>query len=234
MAPNNKRTYSSRDKKQTAFAQESQRKRSKVNQDDDDDYLRQPGDPPRGRPQTSSSSLKKAKFSGPVSFTSDDASSPAPKRKSPSIFDKALANYGKLKSVKSKQFNIHGSREEFQNTMSDPTRTKKTNGGATSRYLPTPPSDADSQRSNNFSTIFPGLGGRGHSVVSGRGLGVQTRPSMMSALEPKTSKTAEKTTKYEEPQGPYIPRQYEADKSLAPRRDVCGNDLSSKSEQAKL
>jgi hypothetical protein len=239
MAP--KRTYSKRTA-QTPLAQQIHRKRHKLDQGDAE--LSWPGDPPRGRPQTSTSSTtRKVKFGGPVSFPDDgdgdddivNTEEDSSKAKTSSLFDKALN--GKLKPVKPRQPNIHGSREDFQNTMIDPNRSKKSNAGATSSYLPTPPSDVESQQTKNFNTIFPGLAGRGPSVLNGTKFGAKHKQSTSIFDREETSKSvssADEVMKDDEPKEPYVQKQYEADKISVPRRDICGNRLSSKSRIAAL
>jgi hypothetical protein len=242
MAP--KRTYSRRTT-QTPLAQDLHRKRHKLDQGDAE--LSWPGYPPRGRPQASTlSTARKTKFGGPVSFADDgdggdggddivDTAEDSSKAKTSSVFDKVLN--GKLKPVKPRQPSIHGSREDFQNTMTDPNRTKKSNAGATSRYLPTPPSDVESKQAKSFNTIFPDLVGRGPGVFNGTKFGAKHKQSTSIFDREETSKSvssADGTMKDDEPKEPYVQKQYEADRISAPRRDICGNRLSSKSKIAAL
>ena len=240
-----KRTYSQRGRPPNTLAQELLRKRSKLYGNDNE--LSWP--PPTGtRPQkpsssssSSSSSLRNVKFSGPVSLpdnndddmdTNEEDSS---KSKTSSMFDKALK--GKLKSVTRKQPNIHGSREDFDKTMVDPKRAKKSNAGAAGKYLPTPPSDVENQHAKKFDMMFPGLKCRGLSVLGGDGFGGrggQSKSGFGRLKESDKSKFFDTVLKEEEPKRLYVRKQYEAENVSVPRRDICGNRLSSKSELAKM
>ncbi|KAF2823598.1 hypothetical protein CC86DRAFT_356348 [Ophiobolus disseminans] len=228
MAPQKKRTYSKYDKKSAARAQESPNKRVKGTEDDDE--LRLPGDPPRGRSQTSSKSMRdRPRYKGPISFGDDDSmdiDSVPNERKRLSVLDKFANGKGKSQPINRNQPNIYGSREDFQSTMNNPNRPKKTNAGSTSRYLPTPPSDVERQQLGSSNKFSVGMNGHGSSVT--------TKPSKSTPTPTKASRPFEDIVNYDEPKQLYVPRQYKADKSPAPRRDICGNRLTGKSEQAEL
>jgi hypothetical protein len=211
-----KRTYSISDKKR----EELRRKRLKGD-DDDNNELRWPGDVPRARPQQSSSLLRS--FGGPVSFDIDsgtDKSDTALKDNNhlSSLFGRALD--GKLNSIKPKQsYSIHGSREDFENTMN-----MKSGQRAARSHLLTPPTETQKQQGQRAKKFFPDQKEVAASLATHVTKPVWTR---------KKNNVVEKVVKPEEPKQPYIPKQYAAEKSSAPRRNCCGDRLSSKSKEAQ-
>lgn len=166
-----------------------------------------------------------------------DAEAPTTKSKGSalSLLDKALQ--GKLKPIKLNQPNIHGSRDDFVKTMNDPNRVKNNNAGATSKYhLPTPPSDLEGHHAKSFSKFFPNLKGHGSSLLSGSKYGIKPKSAKAVFGPPETSdsESSLEVEKNDAPKEPYVPKQYEVDKTPAPKRDICGNRLSSNSKLANL
>jgi hypothetical protein len=206
-----KRTYSSVDKRRA----ELERKRQ---QTDEHDELRLSGDPPRNSPLQSKLLLKPQlkKFGGPVSFPDEDSTSDTGPRNASglSVFDKALRR--NLKPLKRKQDNIHGSREDFVNTMHEQKKRKSSHEGTTHSYLPTPPVEVQKQQNEPAKQFKPAQ---------------VTKPAWIPNAK---SRIPERISACEEPRQPYVAKQFEADKSLAPRRDLTGGRLSSKSKEAKL
>lgn len=230
MAPQKKRTYSKHDKNGAALAQDFHRKR--IRGVEDDDELRLPTDTPRARPQSPFQPFnmkQKQKFKGPISFhdmlDNTETDSVPKKNKCLDVFDRVQAGKGKINPVSQKS-NIHGSREDFENTMSNPDRARKTNAGATSHYLPTPPSDNEKQQMKNFDRFLPGLKGRGSNVIP--------KPSAPKLTPTITSSIFEDIIMKEEPKQPYVPKKYTSKGSPAPRRDICGSRSTSDSDNAKL
>jgi hypothetical protein len=220
-----KRTYSTVDKRRGMREQDERRKRSKS---DEDDELNWPGGHASSRPLKSSLLLKKGlkKFGGPVSFPEDDEDSGIASKTTSrlSVLDRALG--GKLNLVKPKQNSIYGSREDFEKTIQAQSAKKSNEERTTSSYLPTPPievQEPQKQLANRFI-----LSTKEH--VANMLTQVTTpawRPSSKSEM-------SEKNLTHDEPKQPYIPKQFEADRSLAPHRDLTGSRLSSKSKEAKL
>jgi hypothetical protein len=214
-----KRTYSSMDKR----LEEQRRKRQKS---DGDDELRWPGNSSSGRPSKSTSLIKKQfkKYGGPVSIPDEDSDTASRVTDGHSVLDKALA--GKLKQVERKQDNIHGSREDFENTMHNQKKRKSSEEGRTQSYLPTPPVEIQKQQhqpANQFvSSMKPPAANTPTQVAT---------PAWMRWTQ---SKTQEKPLGCEESRQPYVPKQFEADKPHSPRRDLAGGRLSSKSKEAEL
>ncbi|KAF2032218.1 hypothetical protein EK21DRAFT_99100 [Setomelanomma holmii] len=228
-----KRTYSSFDRRRKELEQETHRKRPKS---DNEDELRWPQ-----RPQSSSLLLKKGlKPDGPPSDLEDDVVSNIAQRKNPiSLLDRALDS--KLKPTKNKQDGIHGSREEFEKTMQSRRAEKKNSPVPRSAYLPTPPSGAQTQQKKRMNSFFPALNGKAGEIVSKATKSVVTKPTPTPELAAKavmisteTSKVFETVIKCAEPEEPYQPKQYEADKVPAPRRDLSGDRLSRKSKEAGM
>ncbi|KAH7078291.1 hypothetical protein FB567DRAFT_631649 [Paraphoma chrysanthemicola] len=217
-----KRTYSSRFKKRGEYQREPSRKRSKGNSDDE---LHWPL-----RPQASAALLKKVlRPSQPQPDSEDELAANIARRKnSASILDRALG--GKLKTVKPKGQSIYGSREEFEATMQDQREEKKNNPKLNASYLPTPPSELQQQQTKHLNTFFPGLNGKAGKVISNISK-PKTKPpiptvSPTAIRATETSKVFEKIIKCAEPKEPYVPKQYEADRTPAPRRGLSGDRLS--------
>jgi hypothetical protein len=206
-----KRTYSSADKKRA----ELERKRQKT---DEHDELRSPCDPPRDSPLQPKLLLKPQlkRFDGPVSFLDEDLNSDTGPRNASglSVFDKVLG--GNSKPSNRKQYNIHGSREDFENMMHKQKKRKSSHEGTTHSYLPTPPVETQKQQNELAKQIKPAQ---------------VTKPAWTSIAK---SKMPERISAYGEPRQPYVAKQFEADKSLAPRKDLTGGRISSKSKEAKL
>jgi hypothetical protein len=225
-----KRTYSSRDKKREVYEQESRRKRTKG---DSEDELRLPG-----RPHSSASLLKKGLRPSlkQTDFEDDVVSNIAQRNKRSSILDRALD--GKLKSIKHKERNIYGSRKDFEVTMQDQRAEKKNNPRPSSSYLPTPPSELQLQQAKRLNAYFPRLNGQAGKLVSKMASPIiksATLPPTKPAVKPtKTLRILENIIKCAEPKEPYTPRKYDADKTPAPRRDLPGDRLSRKSKEAEL
>jgi hypothetical protein len=221
-----KRTYSTIDKRRGLFEQQEERRKRMKSEEDDE--LRWPGNSPRSRPLESSSLLKKGlkKYGGPVSFPEDEGDSDAtPKNTSRlSVFDKAFR--GKFKPVKPKQNNIYGSREDFGNTIHKQSSKKSTQERTTQSYLPTPPVEVQKTQSQLVGRFIPS---KEESAIY-----MPTQVTTPTWRLPTKSKMSEKIPKYDEPRQPYVPKQFEAEKSSAPRRELTGSRLSSESKEAKL
>jgi hypothetical protein len=220
-----KRTYSTIDKKRGMREQDERRKRSKS---DEDDNLHWPGGHQSSRPLESSSLLKKGlkKFGGPVSFPNDEEDSEIALKNTSrlSVLDRALG--GKLKLSQPKQNSIYGSREDFEKTIQVQSAKKSSDERTTPSYLPTPPGEVQKPQKQLTNRFIPSV----KEYVANLPTQVTTpawRPS------PK-SKMSEKIPAYHEPRQPYVPKQFEADRSLAPRTNLTGGRLSSKSKEAKL
>jgi hypothetical protein len=214
-----KRTYSSMDKR----LEEQRRKRQKS---DGDDELRWPGNSPSGRLSKSTSLLKKQfkKYGGPVSIPDEDSDTASRVTDGHSVLDKALA--GKLKQVERKQDNIHGSREDFENTMHNQKKRKASHEGTTRSYLPTPPVEIQKQQKQLANQFLPSL-----KVPAAN---TPTQVTTLAWTQGNKSKKEEKIIEHEEPRRPHVPKQFEADKSHSPRRDLAGGRISSKSKEARL
>jgi hypothetical protein len=206
-----KRTYSSVDKRRA----ELQRKRQKTS---DDNELRLPGDPPRDRPLQSKLILKPQikKFGGPVSIPNSDSNSETEPRNVSgfSVLDRALGE--NPKPPKRKKDSIHGSRDEFENMMREQKKQRSSHESTARSSLPTPPIEMQKQQNELAKKFKP-------TQV--------TKPAWTPAAK---SKMPERIRACEKPKQPYVAKQFEADKSLAPRRDLAGGRLSSKSIEAKL
>jgi hypothetical protein len=220
-----KRTYSTLDKKRGMREQDERRKRSKS---DEDDELNWPGGHTSSRPLKSSLLLKKGlkKFGGPVSLPEDDEDSEIASKTTSrlSVLDKALG--GKFNLVKPKQNSIHGSREDFEKTIQAQRAKRSSEERTTSSYLPTPPFEVQEPQKQLANRFIPSM----NEYVANMPTQVTTpawRPSPKSEM-------SEKNLAYDDPRQPYVPKQFEADRSLAPRRDLTDNRLSSKSKEAKL
>jgi hypothetical protein len=213
-----KKTYSSMDKR----LQEERRKRQKT---DGDDELRWPGESPSSRPSQSTALLKKGlrKFGGPVSFPDEDSDA-ASLTNGHSVLDKALD--GKFKQVKRKQDNIYGSREDFEDTMREQKKRRSSEEGRTQSYLPTPPVEIQKQQHQ--------LANQLRSSMKPPAANTPTQVTTPAWMRGTKSKTQEKPLECEESRQPYVPKQFEADKSYSPRRDLAGGRLSSKSKEAEL
>jgi hypothetical protein len=225
-----KRTYSSRDKKREVYEQESRRKRTKG---DSDDELRLPD-----RPHSAASLLNKGlKPSQQQSDPEDDVvSNIAQRNKRSSVLDRALN--GELKSIKPKERNIYGSRQDFEVTMQGQRAEGKNSPRPSSSYLPTPPSELQLQQTKRLNGYFPVLNGQAGKLVSKMARPIvksATLPPTKPAVKPtETLRVMENIIKCAKPKEPYTPRQYDADKTPAPRRDLPGDRLSRKSKEAKL
>ncbi|KAH5516048.1 hypothetical protein HBI31_006450 [Parastagonospora nodorum] len=212
-----KRTYS----QATKLREEARRKRCKSEEVDE---LRLP--PPRARLSQSSSLFQS--FRGPVSFDihsdSDNVDTAPANSNGSSVFDRALG--GKLKPVKPmRNHSIYGSREKFEATMNDQNFVKGSKQAARSQ-LPTPPTEIQKQQGQRASKFFPGL--QGAASLANQ----VTKPSWSrkEAIKP----PLEEVIKPDEPKQPYVPKQYIADKSCPPHRNICGDRLSSNSKEAQL
>jgi hypothetical protein len=212
-----KRTYS----QATKLREEARQKRCKSEEVDE---RRLP--PPRARLSQSSSLFQS--FRGPVSFDihsdSNNFDTAPVNSNGSSVFDRALG--GKLKPVKPmRNHSIYGSREEFEATMNDQNFVKGSKQAARSQ-LPTPPTEIQKQQGQRASKFFPGLQGAASLAKQ------VTKPSWSrkEAITP----PLEEAIKRDEPKQPYVPKQYIAEKSCAPHRNICGGRLSSKSKEAQL
>ncbi|KAH7078992.1 hypothetical protein BKA63DRAFT_408973 [Paraphoma chrysanthemicola] len=216
-----KRTYSSRFKRRGEYQHETSRKRSKG---DSDDELHWPL-----RPQASAALLKKGLRSPQPQPDSEDEllANIARRKNSVSILDRALG--GKLKTVKPKGQSIYGSREEFEATMQDQREEKKNSSKLNASYLPTPPSELQQQQTKHLNAFFPGLNGKASKVISNMSKPKNKLPtatvSSPAIKATETSRVFEKIIKCAELQQPYVPQQYEADKTPAPRRGLSGDHL---------
>jgi hypothetical protein len=218
-----KRTYSQRDRKQREYAvQDAQRKRSKA---DPEDELHLPTD----RSTKRSALLKKGlrHHGGPISVPDDDDCDinlvPKKNKGLLGIFDKALTS--KLKPITTKQHNIYGSRQDFDETIKDQSHAKESNARP-KNGLPTPPSEDKKQQTDRFNRFVPSLAGPGKRSVF--------RGATLSTQSTETSQRFAKIIKVEQPKVLYVPKQYEADSVSPPHRDLLGNRLSKKSPQAQL
>jgi hypothetical protein len=219
---NRKRTYSQRDKQ--AAEQEARRKRSKSG---DDDELCLPNDHRFKGPQKSQHLLKKGikKYGGPTSLPDgeDDFEIEQESNKNLSIWDKALK--GKLKSVNQKQRNVYGNREDFQETMKDKTSTKKSDGISSKNYLPTPPSELQKKQGQRLNQFFPNLNGAAAKLVP-LAKTLKTKPTA-------TPKPVKKIAHKDKLKQTYVVKKYESDKVSAPRKNILGDRMSSKSIEVK-
>lgn len=218
-----KRTYSSRDKKQRNFAEENaQRKRTKVNSDDDHHS-------PPNRSTKRSVLLKKGlkQHSGPISVPDQDDIDNDPvtkKDKVLKVFDKVLA--GKLKPVTIKQHTIYGSREDFEETMTDQSLAKESNARPRSG-LPTPPSDYQKkQQGDRFNRPVSALTGLGKKSIA--------EGSSPTIPPTETSKRFAKVIKVEQPKVSYVRKQFEAARVPPPHWDLLEKRLSKTSSQAQM
>lgn len=210
--PGQKRTYSS--KGRGIADPDFSWKRLKTA--DSNDELRQPDRKPR-RPQQSSSLLKKGlqhKFSGPVSFTEESDSDTV------SVVENPCK--GKLKPVTNKARKMSGSMPDLGDTM-DCEPTTKSSSGKGPGHLPTPPVEIQKQQKKRTSHFFDD---RNTNVAT-----QVTTPAWKRTATPSTSEASFESKVSKEP---YVPKQYEAEKASAPRRDLMGGRLSSKSTEAKL
>jgi hypothetical protein len=150
------------------------------------------------------------KFSGPVSFSESNEESSTELKSTGGLllFDKALQ--GRLKPTRKMSQTIHGSFEEF---------------AAFRSYLPTPPSEMQTQQVQHANRFFPALKGAASLATQ------VTKPAWTTAAK---SNTVENTPEPEEPKEPYAPREYKASKSSAPHRNVLRDRLSPESEEAEL
>jgi hypothetical protein len=179
-----------------------------------------------GHPQKSSALLKKGLKEPGSSASMPNEDKTVTQRSKPhlSVFDKVLG--GKLTSIKHKQQNIYGSREDFDNTMNDQPAIKRRNGKQENSSLPTPPSEVQKKQGLQLNRFFPRLNGAGAKLA------VQA-PS--SALKPTlTSTTFAEILQCTDAEQPHITRMYKADKSTVPHRDILGGRLSTKSMEAQL
>jgi hypothetical protein len=220
---NRKRTYSQRDKQ--AAEQEARRKRSKSG---DDDELRLPDDRRSKTPQKAHYLLKRGllKYGGPTSLPDDegDMEIEQESNKDLSIWDKVLKS--KHNSVRQKQRNIYGSREDFEETMKDKTSTKKSDNVPSKSYLPTPPSELQKKQGQHLNRFFPNLNGAAAKLVPS--------PKTSTTKPTATPKPANKIAQKDELKQTYIAKQYESDKVSAPRKNILGVRLSSMSTEAEL
>jgi hypothetical protein len=219
-----KRTYSQRDKK--AAEQEARRKRSKSG---DDNEIRPSSSHRVESPQKSHSLLKKGlkKYGGPTSIpkNEDDTIVTEDSKEHTSVFDKALN--GKFKPMTHKQQSIYGSREDFEEAIKKQSLVKKSNGNSAKPYLPTPPSELQKKQSQQLNRFFPGLNGASAKLAN------PVKPSITKPIA--NSKLATKKTEQNDKlEQLYIAKQYEANRISAPRRDLLGDHLPSKSAEARL
>ena len=210
-----KRTYSQRDKWRSSNERQSiadlndSRKRHKVT---DSDVLHLPTPPP-SRGERTSSVLKKGlkMFGGPVSIPDDESQSDSTSKTSNGIsrlFDKASS--GKLKPA---QLNLHGSIygtwEDFAEAMKDGKKSSQTVAKSSKSYLPTPPAEAPKPHQKEYRD-FPFAKPNAPAIKLG------FRSQSTSTMSTETSRLFEKIIKEERPKQPYKPKDYQADKTLAP------------------
>ncbi|KAF2132417.1 hypothetical protein P153DRAFT_429557 [Dothidotthia symphoricarpi CBS 119687] len=222
-----KRTYSNREKQRNAYKNDpspDSRKRLKQDDTDEQSWLT----PTSSRTGTVASTLKRAsgRFGGPVSIPEDGMDvekCSEPNGKPTSVFDK-VAN-GRSNLAIPQQASIHGSRDAFNTTMKGRRNSKQSNTRPQSSYLPTPPAE----------------------VQKPSGYGISSRPSSSNgcAISPasktatangsiETSKLLEKIIDNEKTEPSYTPREYESDKTPAPRKDIHGDYMSKRSKEARL
>jgi hypothetical protein len=189
----------------SAIENDDSRKRSKTD-DDELEKLRFPG-----RQAKKSSLLKKSLHSGPVSFSNDDDGDidPAPKKRT-NVFDKVLKK-GQYQAEKPDQSQIQIYQDRKRNS-----------------YLPTPPAEAERkahQQARRDATFSCAKG-----IASNGGPKTSNKP----ATPAQTSQLFERVIEDEQPKQPYKPKAYKADETAAPRRDIMGDRLSSKSKEAEM
>jgi hypothetical protein len=188
----------------SAHENDENRKRNKSD-DDELEKLRFPG-----RQAKKSSLLKKSLHSGPVSFSNDDEDiDPAPK-KNKSVFDKVLKE-GRYQVAKPEQIQTRLYGDRKRNT-----------------YLPTPPAEAERkahQQARRDATFS-----RANGIASNGGLKTPNKP----ATPAQTSHLFQRIIEDEQPKQPYKPKAYKADETAAPRRNIIGDRLSSKSKEAEM
>lgn len=171
------------------------------------------------RPQKSSALLKKglSKFSGPVSFSEDHDSDTG------SVVE--IPRKGKLKPVTNKRQKTSGSMPDLGDPMAcEP--TMKSSYGSASSHLPTPPIELQKQQKTTISPYFT------NHIPSKSNLATQVTRSAWKRKSTPTSSDASFESKGSKES--YIPKQYEAEKASAPRTNLLGGRLSSKSGEAKL
>lgn len=213
-----KRTYSQRDKKLAGLEQQEA-----LSQHDKNEVV-EPSSP-RKRPKNAHSLLKKGLKSyvrpAPISRDELGVSIKQPSNKQFSgVFDKVLNN--KHKPVNPKKRTIYGDRQAFDETMMNRGRAAETPKRHKNSYLPTPP----------YERQVTGLNSSSPSREEGATKVSKMVPTPAQSTE--TSPSFEKTLKNEALKQSYIPKQYKADVTAAPHRDIVGNRLSKKSKEAQL
>lgn len=181
-----------------------------------------------GTGNTSSSRTKRgirlgkplSRFGGPMSLPEEASEGDVvrPKKRGIDVFEgleKALHQPSKLKN----NGNIHGSFDEFTETMKQTKQTKKHDSAHTQRssyrQLPTPPAETQSKANSHTS-------------------GSSIKVVIKSVRQTQSPSEASTSAKHDAPREPYQLKAYEAEGFPAPRADIVGNRLSSKSRAAKL
>jgi hypothetical protein len=188
----------------SAIENDDSRKRSKTD-DDELEKLRFPG-----RQAKKSSLLKKSLHSGPVSFSNDDGDiDPAPKKRT-NVFDKVLKE------------------GRYQAEMPDQSLIQIYQDRKRNSYLPTPPAEA--QRKAHQQARRDATFSRSKGIASNGGPKTSNKP----ATPAQTSQLFERVIEDEQPKQAYKPKAYKADETAAPRKDITGDRLSSKSKEAEM
>ncbi|KAI2475989.1 hypothetical protein Ptr902_12628 [Pyrenophora tritici-repentis] len=174
---------------------------------------------PSSRQGKRHSLLKKCAFAGPVSIPDADSDMDMDTRRSESkasVLDKVIKG-GRYQAAKPDEDTMRRNRDDFVEIMK--------NGHKRNSQLPTPPAEQHVPKEETFSRL--------NGFTHKREFKLINSPTPPTPPTP-TSQLFGRVITNEQPKEPYQPKTYKAEQTLAPRRTITGDRLSTKSRESQL